>query len=303
MKKINVLMSTYNGEKYLKEQIESVLAQEDVEVVLTVRDDGSQDSTIHILEEYQSTSSITWYKGVNLGAKYSFLDLVKKSGEYDYYAFCDQDDIWHPRKLISALNKIEKYSQEIPLLYYSETTQVDERLNRIHKQFISGKPYSFGQILIKNHASGCTMVFNNALCKLIKMPELSMLRNIPYHDHWIYLVCLSCGGEVIYDAKSYIYYRQHKNNVIGSNRSFVKKIKENGLLILNHECRRYLYTCDLWSNYSNYLTLENKKIVREIIEYKDTIEKRLFLALDNRVKPISTGEKIIIFFTVIMDRF
>ena len=91
MKKVQVLLSTYNGEKYLKEQLDSIIAQKGVDVHILARDDGSKDDTIKILEGYENIDII---KGSNIGVCKSFFELINKSGEYDYYSFADQDDVW-----------------------------------------------------------------------------------------------------------------------------------------------------------------------------------------------------------------
>ena len=108
MKKIIVLMSTYNGEKYLQVQLDSILSQENVDLELLVRDDGSTDSTKTILERYQSEGKLTWYSGKNKKPAYSFFDLLGKCKDADYYAFADQDDFWHEDKLINAIKRLEK---------------------------------------------------------------------------------------------------------------------------------------------------------------------------------------------------
>lgn len=100
---VTVLMSTYDGENFLRDQIESILNQEDVYVHLIVRDDGSKDRTINILEEYQSRGKLEWYSGKNLGSARSFLNLVSKSPDNEYYAFSDQDDVWFSKKLKRAI--------------------------------------------------------------------------------------------------------------------------------------------------------------------------------------------------------
>lgn len=126
MRNILVLMSTYNGEKYLKEQIDSILAQKNVEVTIRVRDDGSTDGTIRILEEYQKCGKLNWYSSTNMGPAKSFLDLVYNAPlKYDYYAFCDQDDYWKEDKLYKAIERLEHFDDK-PALYHCELEIVDE---------------------------------------------------------------------------------------------------------------------------------------------------------------------------------
>ena len=129
--RICVMLSSYNGEKYIKEQIDSILAQKiDGEMILLVRDDGSTDETKQILNEYRSKyNNISWYTGDNLKAAKSFWDLVNSAPDADYYAFCDQDDVWYPDKLVRAINALEK--EAIPALYASNVVVVDQNLNSI----------------------------------------------------------------------------------------------------------------------------------------------------------------------------
>ena len=115
---ITVLMSTYNGEKYLREQIESILNQKNVRVQILVRDDGSTDHTHIILDEYQKNGKLNWYTGMNLKSSKSFMNLVTKAPETEYYAFCDQDDVWNNDKLYRAVNKLKSMgNMNIPRLY------------------------------------------------------------------------------------------------------------------------------------------------------------------------------------------
>lgn len=129
MKTVMVLLSTYNGEKYLKEQIDSVLSQKNVNVNILVRDDGSYDETKTILQKYQDEGKLKWYTGNNLKATYSFLDLLHNTPKADYYAFCDQDDVWNENKLIMAINKLENLPKYKPALYTGRLNITDSELN------------------------------------------------------------------------------------------------------------------------------------------------------------------------------
>ena len=107
--RVSVLMSTYNGEKYLHEQINSILGQQGVEIHLLIRDDGSSDGTVEICKEYaKKYNQITFYQGENLGVGKSFLDLLKHAPDADYYSFADQDDVWLEDKIIRAVTMIKK---------------------------------------------------------------------------------------------------------------------------------------------------------------------------------------------------
>ena len=226
MKSCAVLLSTYNGENYLTQLIESVLAQKNVELNLIVRDDGSSDKTIEILNKYQSEGKLEYYYGKNLRPARSFMDLVFNVDEkFDYYAFCDQDDYWKPEKLISAIQMLENGNPEIPMLYNCALEIVDKDLNFIRESFRDNQKevpplYS----ILMQETPGCTFVFNRAL-----LAELRKFKphTISMHDTWVALVCLAAGGKYYSDKNAYIKYRQHEANVVGSEKqSFSKRLKE-----------------------------------------------------------------------------
>ena len=114
MKSIQVLLSTYNGARYLREQLDSLLSQENVDIKILVRDDGSTDDTIKILNEYQNRGLLAWYTGPNMRPAKSFLNLLIQSPESEVYAFCDQDDVWKPEKMYMAVCQLKTVSTDIP---------------------------------------------------------------------------------------------------------------------------------------------------------------------------------------------
>lgn len=212
MKKVQILMSVYNGEKYIREQLDSIVSQVDCDVMLLVRDDGSGDATAQIIGEYRKLYPwIEYYEGENKGACASFFDLVQHaSADADYYAFCDQDDVWKPDKLVCAVNMLEAQDGK-KSLYCSPTRLVDASLHPLNDENYPVLQPSFGNAVIENICTGCTAVFSKELWNLMK-------EKIPVHaymhDWWLYLVA-SCFGSVCYDTRSYILYRQHGNNTLG----------------------------------------------------------------------------------------
>lgn len=225
MKKIQVLMSTYNGEKYLREQIDSIMMQDCerkgvAKLCLLIRDDGSKDSTREILAEYASRypEQISWYQGENKGVIGSFFDLIKQSDDgADYYALADQDDYWLESKLRVGIEALEALpSGKKPCLYCCKTKPVDEKLRELKSQIKrpAMRP-GFANALVENIVPGCTTVMNSVLRNMVKKnsPKYTVM-----HDWWLYLVA-SCFGRVVYDEASYIYYRQHGGNQVGSSLS------------------------------------------------------------------------------------
>lgn len=204
-------MSTYNGGRYLCQQIDSILGQEGVKVHLLVRDDGSTDNTLDILESYAKKRLLKWYQGENLKSARSFLKLLKDSDKCDYYAFADQDDYWERDKLKIAVEQLQDYGEETCALYLAQPQAADQELTPLPTtQF---KPLNtFGESLVYRFAMGCTMVMNNKLREVI----LSHEQQYPcMHDIWIYTIAHAIGAKVIWDDVPHTLNRQHGNNVVG----------------------------------------------------------------------------------------
>lgn len=279
MNHVTVLLSAYNGEKYIAEQIDSVLAQRDIKVHLLIRDDGSLDGTLAILEKYRKKDSrVDYCQGDNLGPGKSFFELLRLCGESDFYAFCDQDDVWDNDKLLCAIQELEKGSSDVPSLYHSNLRVVDEKLKFIrlaHKEPLKSlnKYSAFAQ----NRATGCTIVFNHVAKELIlaHIPDANVL-----HDSWMYLSC-SILGQVFYDFTPHISYRQHKENVVGMHRptvkSFLHRIKR---LFDSSRHPRYDAAILFWQQYHTQLTNKDKQKVKEIITYRKSLSHRLRLLFD-----------------------
>lgn len=225
MSKLQILMSTYNGEKYLREQLDSILQQDCeekgiAEVSLLIRDDGSKDATQEILQEYSErySTKVEWYQGENKGVIKSFFELMDRADDAaDYYAFSDQDDYWMPEKMsygVSAISQLENAAAERPYLYCCRPKLVDENLKDLESEIVRPpmRP-GFGNALIENIVTGCTAVFNRKLrdMAIVKLPTYTFM-----HDWWLYLIA-TCFGEVVYDETPHIGYRQHGGNVVGNN--------------------------------------------------------------------------------------
>ena len=241
MKSEAVLMSAYNGEKYIREQIDSVLNQQGVEVVLFVRDDGSCDSTKDILSGYEEKGLATVCYGENLGVGNSFMQLVYTSpAEYDYYAFADQDDIWAPDKLMQAVKLLEDSGEA---MYASNQECVDSQGNSLGLRYEEGKHIHLlpEEIIGRNMLAGCTMVFTSQLRDILaaesSRPSNELLRN-RIHDVWV-AAAASLHGGIIYDSRSFISYRQHGGNVVGAYEGgFIKKLRQRLKKLGNRQFRK-----------------------------------------------------------------
>lgn len=277
MYSVAVLMSTYNGSCYLREQLDSILRQKNVEVKLFIRDDGSSDDTERILDEYaRKYSNISYYVGENKRSCKSFLELLYKDYSTDYFAFADQDDVWDDDKLFSGISQIESIerTEKTPVMYYSNLRIVDENLNfhRLsHKRPLIYK-YDF-QPLIENLATGCTIIFNkeaHALARKYKIPSFTM------HDSLMFVLC-AVFGKIVYDFTPHIQYRQHSGNVIGAalDRNFIGFIhecKERFLRLFNRDLQpSFNNVCALWNCCGPDLPDDYKKICKWIVNYKKSM--------------------------------
>ncbi len=276
--KVCILLSTYNGERYLEEQLDSLVKQENADIDILVRDDGSTDTTCKILDKWQDKGLLKWYTGNNKGFAMSFMDLVQNSEDYDYYAFCDQDDIWFPNKLKMAIKHLS--SMQSPVRLYCSNTfyyKNGENFGLIKK---SVPKYNIYTCLVQNIATGCTIVFNQSLkdIMLSKMPEY-----IIAHDFWAYQTAV-IFGEVYYDENAYMYYRQHDNNQIGAKtlRSEIWKRRINSFFRSKKEYGISLQAKELLNCYSEKMSDEKRNIISLVANYKDSICTRIKLILDCR---------------------
>lgn len=235
---VAILMGTKNGERFLAEQINSLEIQTHKNWVLYVSDDGSTDKTIAILREYQvkwPNGKMIISNGPEQGFCMNFLSMAcDPSIRAEYYAFCDQDDVWHPNKISSAISnlsqvQLDKRKKNTPLLYCGRTTYIDENNNPIGSSPHFIFPLTFRNALIQCVAGGNTMIFNQEVKSLLNdigaMPHTS-------HDWFLYQLVTSTGGTVYFDQAVFVYYRQHKNSLSGGNQSFPAKV-DRILMVIN----------------------------------------------------------------------
>lgn len=220
--RVCVFLSTYNGEKYIKEQIDSILSQEgDFALALYVRDDGSSDKTQSILENYAAIhDNVFWEKGNNIGSTLSFMQLVYQSkySTFDYYAFADQDDVWLLDKISSAIESLQQ--EDRPALYSSLKMIVDEKLEIMHQEDIPYQPGLLNVFFRPNAASGCTMVWNSSFHRILTAIRFEWKDG--FHDAWACKLA-EVFGVNIFDNTPHILYRQHERNQVGADMGGWKK--------------------------------------------------------------------------------
>ena len=222
---IDILMSTYNGEEFLRPQLDSILTQDHREIRLLVRDDGSTDSTQSILDEYAAKDdrmSLIEDGAGNLGAFVSFMELVSRSTS-PYFMFSDQDDVWLPDKVSRTMTKMNAVGvesrQDEPIAIFTDMTVVDDNLNVVHPSLWRYQGYepaisrNWKKLLAQNVVLGCTLMANarvRELCIPFMLPELP-------HDHWVALHAAKYGTIDFIDVPTML-YRQHTQNYSGAHR-------------------------------------------------------------------------------------
>ncbi|HGA1066147.1 TPA: glycosyltransferase family 2 protein [Streptococcus agalactiae] len=223
--KVNILMATYNGEKFLAQQIESIQKQTFKEWNLLIRDDGSSDKTCDIIRNFTAKDSrirfINENEHHNLGVIKSFFTLVNYEVA-DFYFFSDQDDVWLPEKLSVSLEAAKHKASDVPLLVYTDLKVVNQELNILQDSMIRAQSHHANTILLpeltENTVTGGTMMINHALAEKWFTPN-----DILMHDWFLALLAASLGEIIYLDLPTQL-YRQHDNNVLGA-RTMDKRFK------------------------------------------------------------------------------
>lgn len=228
MSKVIVLLACYNGDKYLDEQIASIVEQTHKDWLLLIRDDGSTDNTLRVIEKWAKLdnriSLLNDENGATGSSQQNFSLLMKYAMNHKGHIFCfsDQDDVWVPEKIQVMLKHLniaveQNYQSTTPCLLHSDLEVVDKQLNLRHQSFVKlnkllpKTELNPARLLTRNEVTGCTMMFNRALLRLaFPVPEKSVM-----HDWWLALVSAYCG-KLTYVDERLVKYRQHDSNVIGA---------------------------------------------------------------------------------------
>lgn len=264
MAEVSILMCTYNGEKYLKEQLDSFRNQTVSDWELLVSDDGSGDKTLEIIDLFRQgiQNSVHVITGPKKGFASNFLNATKHSSNSSaFFAFSDQDDIWYQNKLELALSWLRRQPSSIPALYCSLTEYVDENGYSLDPPKISrGLPCdpNFANALVQSIAGGNTMVFNRAAKDLLL--QCGADSEIASHDWWLYIIVLGVGGVVKFDNHPTLMYRQHSHNLVGGNLGVTAFAKRGLKFLRGHYRELNEKNVKNLERVSSLLTPENKKI-------------------------------------------
>lgn len=263
--KVAILLCTYQGEAFLEQQLDSLVNQTYPNWTIYISDDGSQDKTREIINQYRHQwghDRIKLYEGPRKGFVANFMSLVYHTDvSAEYFAFADQDDIWELDKLDRALNYLHSASSTIPALYCTRTRLIDKNEKELGFSTLCTKKPCFENALMQNIAGGNTMVFNQAARNLMK--KVKSDSEFVLHDWWTYLIVTACGGMVYYDKYASVRYRQHDQNLIGINADWLAKFKRIPLLINGYFIQRTDLNIHGLLQIETYLTPKNRIILNQ----------------------------------------
>ena len=290
---VEILLATYNGEKYLKQQLDSLLSQTFSEYRILIRDDGSTDATISILEEYKKIYSdkiILVNDSEKCGSATSNFMQLAKVATADYIMYCDQVDVWFPEKIERTMNKMreleKRYGKEMPILVFATYQSVNSELKVIgdseRGSQIEKKNTDLNTLIVQNCVTGCLMMVNRALNE--KMGDYH--KDILMHDWWAALIASSMGI-ICHIPDILMFYRQHDNNVVGSVNVKSFKYRINKICDKNTKKMVYRYRDQMqlfYSRYNRYLNAEKEQIVSNFISIYS--QKSKFV----RIKKLISGK-------------
>ncbi|MCA0029719.1 glycosyltransferase family 2 protein [Mesorhizobium sp. B263B2A] len=230
--RIAVLMGTKDGAAFIDEQLQSLLVQSHPLIDLWVSDDGSVDGTIAIIEAWKprwAKGRVTLLDGPRQGFAANFRSMIRdRRIDADCYAFSDQDDIWEPDRLESAVRWMQGFDAGSPLMFCSRTATMTETGSLVGRSPLFSRPPSFRNALVQSIAGGNTILLNRAARDLLA--RACARTGFVSHDWWAYLIVTGAGGVVHYDPRPLVRYRQHAANLVGANVSWQARVSRLGRL-------------------------------------------------------------------------
>lgn len=303
MNSIAVLLSTYCGSAHLVDFFESLCSQNESNFTIFVRDDGSTDDTISVVQSYSTRLSIIFTKGSSrLGPAKSFMKLLEVVPDsYSYFFFADQDDYWHPQKIEQAVKVLSLYEDKAAL-YCARLEIVDAQLNHLSYTKIP-KIIGFSNALVENIATGCTIAINLRARGLL----LKHLPNkIIMHDWWMYVV-ISALGVILYDDSVYIKYRQHGGNVIGMGANFFSDYFSRATRFLKSDSVSSsaisVQASEFFQCFAFCVSQEQLNLISYLIEGKKSFLKRCHLIFFTRLPRQNIFSSCVLKFRFLINRY
>ena len=277
---IAIILGYHNGEEFIDEQLQSIMKQTHKNFRVFIFDDCSRKKlnlNQTTLSNHEKSKITITRRKKNVGFQNNFLKaLLNIPNCFDYYAFCDQDDIWRKNKLKKAINMVNTQPKNIPNLYCARTEISDSYCKKTFgfSPIFKKKP-CFANAIIQSLGGGNTMLFNLSAKKIIESTYSDI--KVVSHDWWCYQIVTGCGGFVTYDLEPCLKYRQHKNNVIGSNTNWSSRFSRMHLLIKgSFKTWNDINIKALYKNY-NILSVQNQKILNDFVKLRNSnLIKKLF---------------------------
>jgi glycosyltransferase involved in cell wall biosynthesis len=285
MDNVSIVMTTYNGEKYLEEQIDSILSSTYQDFKLYIVDDGSSDNTLEILKRYKEKyhDKIHIHRNeANLGVTLNFLYAVSKTTS-EYIMLCDQDDVWKADKIAKTLKKVKQmevqFGKELPIAVFTDAYVVDEELNIIHDSFfrsgrLNPRLTDLPHLLMENKLIGCTVMINQAVRRILQSSPFP--KKARFHDGWLGLIAAS-AGKIGFIKEPTLLYRQHGSNLVG-NQGFLSYILDR---LSNIKKQRkalselYIQAEEFVSLYHDFIDSRKLEIISRFSKlYKENFIKR-----------------------------
>lgn len=295
---VDILLATYNGGKYLEAQLKSLLDQTHTHWRLIVRDDGSSDNTMDILEDFAKNHPEKMFmvhdaKG-SLKAMHNFSELIGYS-QANYTMFCDQDDVWLPDKIELSLQRLQALESQYPAqpcLVYTDLNVVNEQLQTIHDSMwqltrvVPTRDQKWNRLLTFNPATGCTIIFNQALRQILRpIPAGAVM-----HDWWLALAACFFG-QLDFLPRATVLYRQHQNNTVGASQPKRKKpleyFNQETLSTMRQQFRQAQLQAKAFADvYAQHLDKRKRHILNTFahLELDDFLPSRMFLLKHDIVK-------------------
>lgn len=310
LKRVLILLSTYNGERFLDQQLDSIYAQENVDYHILARDDGSSDTTLDVLHNYsQNYGRMTIIEGENVGAACSFFSLIKyavdKMPRYDYYAFCDQDDVWYNDKLARAVRCLQS-SSNLLKLYFSMANLCDAD-NKIIGKTSMPRDIGYHTVFFNNPALGCTQVLSyDLLCMGLDVPYIishdTKKQRALLHDAWIYDVASFTDAFMMCDDRTSMSYRQHGSNVTTYKKSWFQKYKFVIKNINKYRNARYQESW-LLKKYEDRYSEEKRDYLNMFCHYKDNWFKTVLCAFKANLKCRALADRVLFRLMIVTRTF
>lgn len=293
--KTAVLMSTYNGDEYVEQQIDSIYKQSYQDFDLYIRDDGSNEDFVKYLESLQKKYDFHFIKGENIGFLKSFMELLKEVNGYDFYSFADQDDVWYPEKLQKSIEWLSQNKQDIPLLYHCAYHTGEDVNNKSNSYYHPDSEYCFKKCMTTNYYSGFAMVVNNELRMLMLKGDVE---KITYHDWWAGMIAVGIG-KYHFDNIPLAFHIDHKTNVTAfTNKKRVKWFFQT----LRAESEIHKRALEYKKCFYNALTNENQKILNLFATEHYSLVKSLKKAFSSNKWRDTTSSDVVMRILMILGK-